>query len=317
MNSGVEADPIIFSGRAHPRIVTDICEYLQIEQGKIDVFKFSNDNTFVKILQNVRQKDVYIVQPTVPPVNDNIMEMLIMIDACKRASAGRITAVIPYYSYSRTDKKDQPRVPITARLIADLIQTAGADRALLVDLHAGQVQGFFSFPVDELTALPVLVNYFVKKGVDSPVVVAPDTGTTKRARDFASRINAPLAIIEKRRLGNEDKIEKILNVIGEVRGKTAILVDDEITSGNTMLMGLEALKSNGIVGAYLCATHGIFTDGALDRMQADEIIHEIVVTDTMPQSNGHSKLKILSITPLIGEAIRRINEGRSVGEIFR
>ena len=192
------------------------------------MFKFSNDNTFVKILENVRQKDVFIVQSDVEPVNDNIMEMLIMIDAAKRASAGRITVVIPYYSYARTDKKDQPRVPITGRLIADLLETAGADRAIMIDLHAGQVQGFFAVPVDELTAMPKLVDYFTQRNLKDPVVVAVDIGISKKARYFADAISAPLAIVEKRRLGNEDRIES-MNVIGEVGDRPVILFDDEIS----------------------------------------------------------------------------------------
>lgn len=311
--------PIIFSGRAHTELVKRLCEYLDVKQGLIDVFKFSNDNTFVRILQNVRQRDVFIVQPTATPVNDHIMEMLIMIDACKRASAGRITAVIPYYSYARTDKKDQPRVPITARLIADLIQTAGADRALLVDLHAGQVQGFFSFPVDELTALPMLANHFKNKEIKRPVVVAPDIGTTKRSRDFALLIDAPLAIIEKRRIQNSDTVQTF-NVIGDVKGMDAILVDDEITSGGTMLQALNTLEERDINSAYMCATHGVFTNNALQKLTDKEIIVEIVVTDTMPPQPEmlaeNSKVHTLTIAPLLGEAIRRINEDRSIGELF-
>jgi len=313
--------PIIFSGRAHPELTRRICQYLNASPGKIDVFKFSNDNTFVRILENVRQRDVFVVQPTADPVNDNIMEMLIIIDACKRASAGRITAVIPYYSYARTDKKDQPRVPITGRLIADLIETAGADRALLVDLHAGQVQGFFSFPVDELTALPIMASYFNSKNIANPVVVAPDIGTTKRARDFALRTDAPLAIIEKRRTANNDSVQ-LFNVIGDVKGKDAILVDDEITSGGTMLQALNALIERDINGAYMCATHGVFTNNAFGKLTANKAVKQIVITDTMPFQGANAalpkspKIHILPIAPLLGEAVRRINEDRSVGELF-
>ena len=225
--NGFNGKPVIFSGNSHGVLVQDICKYLDQDVGKIEVFKFANDNTFVKILENVRQKDVFILQSTVEPVNDNIMELLIMIDAAKRASAGRITAVVPFYSYARTDKKDQPRVPITGRLVADLLETAGADRVVMVDLHAGQVQGFFKVPVDELTAMPKLVEYFQDKSVEDCVVVATDIGISKKARDFANWINVPLAIVEKRRMGNNDKVQS-LNVIGDVASKNIILFDDEI-----------------------------------------------------------------------------------------
>ena len=195
----------IFTGNAHRGLAKEVCKYLDIPLGEAEVFKFSNDNTFVRIQENVRQRDVFIIQPTCAPVNDNLMELLIMIDACKRASAGRITAVVPYYAYGRTDKKDQPRVPITARLVADLLTAAGADRLLTVDLHAGQIQGFFNIPVDELTALPILSDYFQAKELSDLVVVAVDIGISKKARDVAERLHAPLAIIEKRRTGNDER----------------------------------------------------------------------------------------------------------------
>ena len=217
----------IFSGSAHSQLATDVCEYLDIPLGETNVFKFSNDNTFVQILENIRERDIFLVQPFARPVNDNVMELLIMIDAAKRASAGRITAVVPYYGYGRTYKKDQPRVPISSRLVADLVSGAGADRVLTVDLHAGQIQGFFNIPVDELTGLTLLAEYFSDKNIENPVVVGVDIGISKRARDFAARIGAPLAIIEKRRVGNNE-ITESLNVIGEVSGKTAILFDDEV-----------------------------------------------------------------------------------------
>ncbi|HZA24770.1 MAG TPA: ribose-phosphate diphosphokinase, partial [Dehalococcoidia bacterium] len=208
----------VFSGNAHPELAKAVCQYLDIPLGKSEAFKFANDNTFVRILENVRQRDVFIIQPICYPVNDNLVELLIAIDAFKRASAGRITAVVPYYGYGRTDKKDQPRVPITGRLVADLLTAAGADRLLTVDLHAGQIQGFFNIPVDELTALPILTNYFKAKEISDLVVVAVDIGISKRARDVAEKLGAPLAIIEKRRKDNNDHIE-LLNVIGEVQGK--------------------------------------------------------------------------------------------------
>ena len=314
---GVNGNPVIFSGNSHPQLVDDICAYLQQDVGQVEVFKFSNDNTFVRILENVRQKDVFILQSDVEPVNDNIMELLIMIDAAKRASAGRITAVIPYYSYARTDKKDQPRVPITGRLIADLLETAGADRVIMIDLHAGQVQGFFHVPVDELTAMPRLVDYFVQLGLDNPVVVATDMGISKKARYFADAVSAPLAIVEKRRLGNEDRVES-LNVIGEVGNQPVILFDDELSTGATMLSAVDTITQKGATDIYVVATHGVLPGDASTRISSNPHIKELVITDTVPLSEDkvNSKIKVISIAPLLGEAIRRIHEGRSVGELF-
>lgn len=307
----------VFSGNAHRGLAQDICEYLKIPIGKAEVFKFSNDNTFVRILENVRQRDVFIVQPTVAPVNDHIMEMLIFIDAAKRASAGRITAVTSYYSYARTDKKDQPRVPITGRLVADLIETAGADRVLAVDLHAGQVQGFFSKPVDELTAMPKLVKYFRDKELTDVVVVATDIGITKRARDFAAKLDTPLAIVEKRRMGNADRAEA-QNIIGEVDGMRAILFDDEINTGVSMISAAALLVKGGAREVYACATHAILPGEAAQRLSAVPEIKEIVVTDTVPipPSKLTPKIRVLPISDLLGEAISRIHQGKSVGALF-
>ena len=309
--------PMIFTGKANPELTARICDYLECNLGRAEFFKFNNDNTFIRILDNVRQRDVFIVQPTTYPVNDNIMEMLIFIDAARRASAGRITAVMPYYSYARTDKKDQPRVPITGRLVADLVHTAGADRVVLVDLHAAQVQGFFSTVVDELTALPLLADYFLKKGLNDLVVVAPDIGSSRRSRDFAARVDAPLAIIEKRRLGNNDRVET-LNVIGNVDGKYAILFDDEINTGSTMVAAANILAEQGSRGVYACATHGILPGDAAQILTAVPNLNEIVITDTVPleERKRHPKITVVSIAPLLGEAIKRIHEGRSVGELF-
>ena len=311
----LQKGPLILSGNAHSSLAKEISEYIGQSLTKAEVFKFNNDNTFVRILENVRERDVFIIQPTSFPVNDNIMELLIMIDAAKRASAGRITAVIPYFSYARTDKKDQPRVPITGRLIADLITTAGADRVMLMDLHAGQVQGFFSSTVDELTALPILARYFFDKKIDNIIVVSPDTGGTKRARDFASKLRAPLAIIEKRRIGNKDTVES-LNIIGSVDGMTAIVFDDEINTGGTMISAGEILIKNGAEQVYVSATHGIFPNDSLKKLLDSSDIKEVVVTNTLPIEHNHDKLTILSISELIGEAIKRINRGDSVGALF-
>ena len=314
---GTNGNPVIFAGNSHPQLVADICAYLHQNVGKVEVFKFSNDNTFVRILENVRQKDVFILQSTVEPVNDHIMELLIMIDAAKRASAGRITAVVPFYSYARTDKKDQPRVPITGRLVADLLETAGAERVVMVDLHAGQVQGFFQVPVDELTAMPKLVEYFVERDLDDPVVVATDIGISKKARDFADSISAPLAIVEKRRLGNDDRVES-LNVIGDVYGHPVILFDDEIGTGGTMMAAADAITKQGSTDIYAVATHGVLSGDTSARLAEVSHIKEVVITDTVPLSADkvNFKMKVISVAPLLGEAIKRIHEGRSVGELF-
>ncbi len=307
----------VFTGTAHPELAAAICDYLGIPLGESQVFKFANDNTFVQFKENIRQRDVFLVQPFSYPVNDKIMEALIMIDAAKRASAGRITAVIPYYAYARTDKKDQPRVPITARLIADLLTTAGADRVLTVDLHAGQIQGFFNIPVDELTALPLLARYVAQKELPNPVVVAVDIGATKRARDLAARVGAPLAIMEKRRVGNADRTET-LNVIGEVEGKIAVTVDDEIDTGGSLVSTVAALQERGVTEVYACCTHGVFSGKAVDRLSATPGLTEIITTDTLPLSDGkrHKKITVLSVAPLLGEAIHRIHGGLSVGAMF-
>jgi len=251
----------VFTGNSHPALAQSVCDYLKIPMGQAEVFKFANDNSFARIHENIRQRDVFIVQPTCFPVNDNLMELLIMIDACKRASAGRITAVVPYYGYGRTDKKDQPRVAITARLVADLLTAAGADRLLTVDLHAGQIQGFFNIPVDELTTLPLMGEYFEAKELQDLVVVAVDIGISKKARDMAERLGAPLAIIEKRRVGNNDKNET-MNVIGDVEGKIALTFDDEIDTGGTIVNAAKALSEQGVKEVFCCVTHPVLSRNA-------------------------------------------------------
>ena len=307
----------VFSGTAHPDLTEAICQYLDISVGQADVFKFTNDNTFVQFKENIRQRDVFLVQPFSYPVNDKIVELLIMIDAAKRASAGRVTAVIPYFAYGRTDKKDQPRVPISARLIADMVSTAGADRVLTVDLHAGQIQGFFNIPVDELTALPILGRYIQGKELPDAVVIGVDLGAIKRARDLAQRVGAPLAIIEKRRIGNEDRAET-LNVIGEVEGKIAIIVDDEIDTGGSLLSAVEALEQRGVLEVYASCTHAVLSGNAVERIGGSSL-KELIVTDTMQMTDGrrHEKITVLSVAPLLGEAIHRIHGGLSVGAMFQ
>lgn len=306
----------VFTGNAHPELAKAICEYLGIPLGQAEVFKFTNENTFVKIMENVRERDIFVLQPLSHPVNDSLVELLIMLDALKRASAKRITAIVPYYAYSRSDKKDQPRVPITARLIADLITVAGANRMLTVDLHAPQIQGFFNIPVDELTALYLVGDYFKQKKLKDVAVVATDIGISKRARDMAERLNAPLAIIEKRRIGNADKSET-LNVIGEVGGKTAVIFDDEIDTGGSLVNAVNVVKENGAKEVYFCCTHPLLSGPAVTRISKCPV-KEVVVTDTVPvpAEKRIQKIKVLSMAPLLGEAIHRIHTGLSVGAMF-
>jgi ribose-phosphate pyrophosphokinase len=305
----------IYAGNANRPLAERICRYLRTEIGRVDVFQFANENIFVRILDNVREQDVFLVQPTSRPVNQSIMELLIMIDAFKRASAGRITAVMPHYSYGRSDKKDQPRVPITARLIADMLTVAGADRVLTMDLHQGQIQGFFSIPVDELTAVNLICAHIKAKQLDDIVVVS-ELGFAKKARNFAELLAAPLAIVEKRRLGNEDRTE-VMNIIGEVEGKTAVIIDDEIDTAGSLMEAVGALQAAGARTIYSCATHGIFSGDAFERI-AESPITEVVVTDTVPLPAGvdDERITILSVAPLFGEAIKRIHRGESVGALF-
>jgi len=306
----------VFTGNAHPTLAKSVCDYLGIPLGKADVFEFSNENIFVRILENVRQRDVFVIQPICSPVNKSLLELLIMLDAFKRASAGRITAVIPYYAYGRTDKKDQPRVPITARLIADLITTAGANRLLTVDLHAPQIQGFFTIPVDELTAFPILSQYLKEKALNNLVVVATDIGISKRARDVAANLEAPLAIIEKRRLGNTDATET-LNIIGEVQGMRALTVDDEVDTASSLIGAINTLLAQGATEVYSCCIHPVFSGPAVQRI-ASSPVKEVVVIDTVPVTGNKNldKITVLPIASLIGEAIHRIHTGLSVGAMF-
>ena len=306
----------VFTGNAHPALAQGICDYLDMPLGQAEVFEFTNENIFVRIMENVRERDVYVIQPISSPVNKNLMELLIMLDALRRASAARITAVVPYFGYGRTDKKDQPRVPITARLVADMITVAGANRVLTVDLHAGQIQGFFTIPVDELTALYMLGNYFETKALKNLVVVATDIGISKRARDLAERLSTPLAIIEKRRVGNADKAET-LNIIGAVAGMQALLIDDEIDTAGSLVTAAAALLKAGATSVYACCTHPVFSRSASKRI-ANSPIKEVVVSDTIPiqESKRNEKITVLSMASLLGEAIHRIHAGLSVGAMF-
>lgn len=307
--------PVIFSGNAHLQLARDVCDYLSLELGEANVFEFANGNTFVQLLQNIRERDVFLIQPGARPVNQHLVELLIMIDAARRASAGRITAVAPYYPYGRSDKKDQPRVPITARLFADLIQTAGADRMLTMDLHAGQIQGFFHIPTDELTGQRLLIDHVAAGGFDG-VIVSPDLGSAKRARTAAGWLDMPLALAEKRRTGNDDCTE-MLQLIGNVAGRDVLIIDDEIDTAGTMCEVAQMLRAEGAQTIYTAATHGIFSPPALDRLHRSPI-SSVITTDTLPtpKTCANGLFETVSIAPLLGEAIRRIHEGESVGALF-
>lgn len=307
----------VFTGNANRPLAAAICRHLHISPGNAEVFQFSNENIFVKINENVRGSDVFIVQPFSHPVNRSIMELLIMIDAFKRASAARITAVIPYYAYGRTDKKDQPRVPITARLIADCITVAGAHRVLTMDMHAGQIQGFFNIPVDELTAQVIQARYFSQKNLDRFAIVSADEGFAKKARKLADRLDAPLAIIEKRRHGNDSTAEA-MGIIGSVEGRHAIIVDDEIDTAGSLTQAVAVVRDQGAKDIYCCATHGIFSGPAIERLK-NAPIKEIVVTDTipLPEQKCLPNTTILSVAELFAGAITRIHDNRSVTELFQ
>lgn len=308
----------IFSGTANPELAREIADYLGAPLREADVFQFPNENIFVRLRDSVRSQDVFLIQPTCFPVNDNIMELLIFIDCLRRDSAGRITAVVPYYAYGRTDKKDQPRVPITARLIADMITVAGADRFLTIDLHAGQIQGFFTIPVDDITAFHMLSDYFVEKAVPNCVVVAPDIGASKKVRNFAEKLDLPLAIVEKRRvsLPNCSKTE-VFNLIGEVKGKNAIIFDDELDTAETFEQAITLLRKEGVRDIYGCVTHAPLSPPSTERLKHMGL-KELVVTNTVPvpPQKRLDNTTILSVGPLLGEVIRRIHLGISVGEMF-
>jgi ribose-phosphate pyrophosphokinase len=317
----------LFSGNGNPQLAGEISQALAVPLCPADVFKFANQNIFCRLHTSVRGKDVFIIQPIavsfnrhgeMTTVNDNLMELLIMIDTVKRDSAGRITAVVPYFGYGRTDKKDQPRVPITARLVADLITVSGADRFLTLDLHAGQIQGFFNIPVDEITAFYLLSDYIRDKKIHNGVVVAGDIGATKRSRNFAQALDLPLAIIEKRRVQQTDGSQtEVLNIIGDVKGKNCIIFDDEIDTAGTMVEAMTFLKQKGGHDIYACVTHSVLSGPASQRL-SEAPVSEVVATNTIavPPHRRFHKLTILSVAPLLAEVIRRIHLGISVGELF-
>lgn len=306
----------LFSGNSNRALAVEICEYLGTPLGHATVSTFSDGEIRVRIDENVRGTDVFVVQSCSVPVNDSILELLIMIDALKRSSAYRITAVIPYFGYARQDRKDQPRVPISAKLMADLVTTSGADRVLTMDLHAGQIQGFFNIPVDHLYATPVLLDYLNKRGISDLVVVSPDAGGVERARVFAKRLHASLAIIDKRREGTNKA--QIMNIIGEVEHKSVLLLDDMIDTAGTIVQGAQACADKGARMVWAGCTHPVLSGPALERLQ-QSCLTEIVVTNTIPLNGKEEqcpKLRVLSVAPLLGEAITRIHEEESVSSLF-
>lgn len=306
----------LLAGTASPALAQEISDYLGVPLSGRDIIRFPNDNLFVRLHRSVRGQDVFVIQTLCAPVNDNLMELLIMIDCLKRDSAGRITAVFPYMAYARSDKKDQPRVPITARLVADMLTVAGADRWLTVDLHAGQIQGFFSIPGDEMTAFHILSDYFLKKELENAVVVTADLGFAKKGRNFAAKLHLPMAFVEKRRTGNAARAEA-LTIIGDVEGRDVIIVDDEVDTAGSVIQAVQIAKQHGARDVYLCFTHPVLSGPAVERLAAAPL-KEIVTTNTIPipPHKMLPNMKVLSIAPLLGEVIRRVHEGRSVGELF-
>ena len=306
----------VFGGRAHPALTEEICRHLNVAAGQVTTYNFSDGETFCQIEENVRGADVFVVQPTSPPVNENLVELLIMLDAFKRSSAARVTAVCPYFGYARQDKKDKPRVPITAKLCADLISKAGADRLLTMDLHAGQIQGFFDIPVDHLFAAPVLLDAIRAMEIPNLTIVSPDAGGVERARAIAKRLEAALAIIDKRRTGPNEA--EVMNLIGEVRGRTALIIDDIIDTAGTLTKSVEALAAQEAERIMAVGVHGILSGPAIDRLR-ESPVSRVLVTNTTPiedKLERLDKLQPLSVATLLGEAVRRIHEHSSVSSLF-
>ncbi len=306
----------VFSGNANPELAREICDHLEIPLGKADVSRFPDGEVQFQILENVRGADVFVIQPTCRPVNDNLIELLIMLDAFRRASANRITAVIPYYGYARQDRKDRPRVPISSKLVADLLTTAGANRVLALDLHAGQIQGYFNIPVDHLYATPVTVKYFKKLRLKNMTVVSPDTGGVERARSFAKKLQAPLAIIDKRR--EDANTVEVMNVIGEVEGRVCLIVDDMIDTGGTLARAAKTLKDKGAERVFACCVHGVFAGDAIERICHSEL-EQVVTTNSIPlrhEGRDCARIKVLSVGKLLAEAIWSIHEETSVSRLF-
>ena len=308
----------VFTGNSHRGLAESVAKHLEMPLGDCEVFQFSNEEVFVRYLDNIRERDVFIIQPIVSPVNTRLMELLVMIDAAKRASAGRITAVIPYYAYGRSDKKDQPRVPVTARLVANFIEVAGASRVLTIDMHAGQIQGFFNIPLDELTAFPLIAEYVRSQSFNLPTIVAPDVGRAKLARDIASRVNGDFAIVDKKRTGNLEQAEA-MTLIGDVEGRDCIVLDDEVLTGGTVASAVRLLRQRGVRSVRVACVHPVMSAKAFEALDIAEV-DEIVFTDTLPLVHGqfkHVPTRVLSVAPLIGDAMHRIHTGGSVGALFR
>jgi ribose-phosphate pyrophosphokinase len=306
----------IFSGTANEALCDEVCAFLGLTRGQSRITRFKDGEVYVQIQENVRGADVFLMQPTCKPVDEHLMELLLMIDALKRASARRITAVIPYFGYARQDRKDKPRVPISSKLVADLLTTAGADRALVVDLHAPQLQGFFNIPVDHLFASPVLVDHFKKLNLPNLTVVSPDAGGVERARFFAKKMDAALAIVDKRRV--DMNVAEVMHVIGDVHGRTCLVIDDLIDTAGTLVKTARALIENGATGVYACASHAVLSDPAIENISKSEIT-EVVVTNTIPltvAARNEPKIKVLTIAGLIGRAIQSIHEETSVSKLF-
>jgi ribose-phosphate pyrophosphokinase len=305
----------LFSGNANRPLAEEIGQYLRVPIGDVEVSRFSDGEVFVQINENVRGTDVFVVQPTCPPVNDTLMELLVMIDAFKRASARRITAVLPYYGYARQDRKVQPRVPITAKLVADLLTAAGVDRVLALDLHAGQIQGFFNIPVDHLFAAPVIIDYLGKKDLQDAVIVSPDAGGVERARAIAKRLTAGLAIIDKRREGPNQAVA--MHLIGDVRDKDVVVIDDMIDTAGTLVQAVGAVQREGARRILACGVHAVLSGPAIERIKASAL-EEVVVTNSIPvpDAKRSARLTVLTVAPLLGEAIRRIHDEESVSTLF-
>ncbi|HEY6007686.1 MAG TPA: ribose-phosphate pyrophosphokinase [Geobacteraceae bacterium] len=307
----------VFGGNSNPELAEKICANLNVPLGQAKVKKFSDGEIMVEIGENVRGRDIYVIQSTCNPTNNNLMELLIMMDALKRASAATITAVIPYYGYARQDRKAAPRTPITSKLVADLITTAGADRVVTVDLHAGQIQGFFNIPVDNLYAAPVILEHLRQRFPNNNIVmVSPDAGGTERARAFAKRLGCTLAVIDKRRTG--PNVAEVMHLIGDVRDKAAIILDDMIDTAGTLTQAAKALKEHGAKSIYACATHGVLSGPAIERINASDI-EGVLITDTIPlgeKAQQTDKIKVMSVAELLAEAIRRIHEDESVSSLF-
>ncbi len=306
----------IFSGHANPALAEAIASYLQLPLGRSKISNFSDGEVFVEVMENVRGADVYVVQPTCAPVNDNLMEMLVTVDALKRASAGSITAVIPYYGYGRQDRKVAPRTPITAKLVADLLTTSGVSRVVSMDLHAGQIQGFFNVPFDHLFAMPVVLEYLRPKLAEGTVLVSPDAGGVERARAYAKRLGGDLAIIDKRR--ERANVSEVMNIVGDVEGRDTVIVDDMIDTAGTLTNAAKALKDRGAKRVFAVATHPVLSGPAISRIE-ESCLEEVVVTDTIPlspQARAVQKFTVLSVARLLGEAIRRIHKSDSVSSLF-